>query len=56
MDELKLNSLYQKIAQTVNEMILEEWSKVLVYGEINKHIRTSFFYYYGRFFDGALYL
>lgn len=27
MNESKLNDYYQKIAQTVNEMIPEEWSK-----------------------------
>ncbi|CAH0277685.1 hypothetical protein SRABI80_03633 [Peribacillus frigoritolerans] len=30
MNEIKLNSIYQKIAQTINETIPEEWSKVNV--------------------------
>ncbi|MED0757039.1 antitoxin YezG family protein [Aneurinibacillus thermoaerophilus] len=46
MDEIRLNSIYQKIAQTVIETIPEEWLKVFVYGEITEDVRTSFFYYY----------
>lgn len=45
MKESKLNEYYQKIAQTVNEMIPEEWSKVILYGEINEGTGTAFFFY-----------
>ncbi|WP_027086701.1 antitoxin YezG family protein [Cohnella panacarvi] len=46
MDELKLNTIYQKIAATVIETIPEDWSKVFVYGEVAEDVRTAFFYYY----------
>lgn len=45
MNESKLNEYYQKIAQTVNEMIPEEWSKVILYGEVNEGPGTAFFFY-----------
>ncbi|MCY8467309.1 immunity protein YezG family protein [Bacillus atrophaeus] len=46
MDENKLNTLYQKIAETVVETIPEEWSKVFIYGEILEDVQKGFFYYY----------
>ena len=46
MNELNLNSIYQKIAQTINETIPEKWSKVLMYGEIGEGTGTAFFFYY----------
>lgn len=46
MNDIKLNSIYQKIAQTINETIPEEWSKVLMYGEISDGTGTAFFFYY----------
>lgn len=46
MDEIKLDSIYNKIAQTVIDTIPEEWSEVFVYGEITEDVRTAFFYYY----------
>ncbi|MED3687909.1 antitoxin YezG family protein [Peribacillus butanolivorans] len=45
MNESKLNNYYQKIAQTVNEIIPEEWTKVFLYGEIAEGTGTAFFYY-----------
>ncbi|TVX76047.1 DUF600 family protein [Peribacillus simplex] len=44
--EFKLNSIYQQTAQTINETISEEWSKVLMYGEIADGTGTAFFFYY----------
>ncbi|MEC2074524.1 antitoxin YezG family protein [Metabacillus fastidiosus] len=46
MNENKLNSIYQNIAQTVIETIPEEWSKVFVYGEITEDTSNAFFFYY----------
>lgn len=46
MDNMKLGSIYNKIAQTVIETIPEEWSEVFIYGEITEDVRTAFFYYY----------
>lgn len=44
--EERLNEIYGKIANTLNETIPEEWDKVLLYGEINEDIRTAYFNYY----------
>jgi uncharacterized protein (TIGR01741 family) len=46
MDENKLGSLYTKIAQTVIQMIPEDWKKVYLYGEITEDVGKTFFYYY----------
>ncbi|MDM5212682.1 immunity protein YezG family protein [Peribacillus sp. RS7] len=39
-------SNYQKIAQTVNEIIPGEWSKVILYGEITVGTGTAFIFYH----------
>ncbi|SFJ67293.1 antitoxin YezG family protein [Thermoflavimicrobium dichotomicum] len=46
MDHPKLDSIYQSIAQTVIEMIPEEWTKVYVYGELMDGVQSTYFYYY----------
>ncbi|NPC92336.1 DUF600 family protein [Bacillus sp. WMMC1349] len=46
MNENGLNTIYQKIAETIVETIPEEWSKVFIYGEILEDVRKGFFYYY----------
>ncbi|MDQ7864190.1 DUF600 family protein [Peribacillus frigoritolerans] len=55
MNESKLNEYYQKIAQTVNEMIPEEWSKVILYGEVNEGTGTVFFFYQSNINDKLIY-
>lgn len=45
MNEDKLNESYQKLANTINEIIPEEWSKVFLYGEIGEGTGTAFFFY-----------
>ncbi|MBN2910186.1 DUF600 family protein [Polycladomyces sp. WAk] len=45
MDHAKLDSMYQSIAQTVMEMIPEEWTKVYVYGERMDGVQSNYFYY-----------
>ncbi|TYQ14662.1 UNVERIFIED_CONTAM: uncharacterized protein (TIGR01741 family) [Acetivibrio alkalicellulosi] len=44
--EEKLNEIYGKIAETLNETIPEEWDKVYVYGEILEDVQKGFFNYY----------
>jgi uncharacterized protein (TIGR01741 family) len=44
--EESLNQIYNKIANTLNETIPEQWDKVLLYGEINEDMQTAFFNYY----------
>jgi len=46
MDHAKLDSMYQSIAQTVMEMIPEEWTKVYVYTERMDGVQSNYFYYY----------
>lgn len=42
----KMEEIYQKIADTVNETILEDWDKVYVYASIREGFQEVFFYYY----------
>jgi hypothetical protein len=44
--EEKLNKIYEKIADNLNQTIPEEWDKVYMYGEVNEHMQKAFFYYY----------
>ncbi|WP_018665064.1 immunity protein YezG family protein [Heyndrickxia acidiproducens] len=41
-----MEKAYQKIANTLNSMIPEEWSRVLLYAEIREGYAHIFFYYY----------
>ena len=43
MDENQLNTIYQEIAETVVETIPEEWSKILIYGEILEDVQKDSF-------------
>lgn len=44
--EERLNEIYVKIAETINETIPEEWDKVYVYGEILEDVQRAYFNYY----------
>lgn len=44
--EERLNEIYGKIANTLNETIPENWDKVYVYGEILEDVQKGFFNYY----------
>jgi uncharacterized protein (TIGR01741 family) len=46
MDDTRLGKLYQQMAETVIEMIPEEWEKVYLYGEVADGFSKSFFFYY----------
>ncbi|EZP77238.1 hypothetical protein H839_06334 [Parageobacillus genomosp. 1] len=46
MDETKLDSIYQAIAQNIIETIPEDWTKVYLYAEITEGVRKSYFFYY----------
>lgn len=41
----KINELYQKIADTVTDMIPDEWTNLYFYGEVLNDSTTAFFYY-----------
>ena len=44
--EEKISSIYQKIANTLNEAIPEEWDKVIMYAELAEDASEVFFSYY----------
>ncbi|AMA73476.1 antitoxin YezG family protein [Aneurinibacillus thermoaerophilus] len=46
MDEAKLGSIYQAIAQNIIETIPEDWDKVYLYAELTEGVRKSYFFYY----------
>ncbi|WP_374720044.1 antitoxin YezG family protein [Parageobacillus toebii] len=46
MDETKLDSIYQAIAQNIVETIPEDWTKVYLYAEITEGVHKSYFFYY----------
>jgi uncharacterized protein (TIGR01741 family) len=53
--EEKLNKIYEKIADNLNQSIPEEWDKVYMYGEVNEHMQNAFFYYYPSNSDKPVY-
>ncbi len=53
--EERLNQIYNKIANTLNETIPEQWYKVFLYGEINEDMQTAFFNYYPKGSNEAIY-
>lgn len=46
MFEEKLNDIYYKIADTLDEIIPESWDKIYMYGEVLKGAKEAYFYYY----------
>lgn len=46
METQAMENLYQKIANQVNEMIPEDWEKILIYAEVSEGATEVFFYYY----------
>jgi uncharacterized protein (TIGR01741 family) len=46
METKKMETLYQQIANTLNNMIPEEWEKLFLYSEIREGFSQVYFYYY----------
>ncbi|MEJ9312263.1 antitoxin YezG family protein [Priestia megaterium] len=44
--ELKLNNIYQKIADSLIEIIPEDWTEIYLYAELGEGSQTSYFFYY----------
>mgnify|MGYP003733658919 CR=1 FL=1 len=44
--EEKLNEIYGKIAEALNDVIPEKWDKVYMYAELVEDVSEVFFYYY----------
>ena len=53
--EEKINSLYNKIANILNETIPEEWDKIYMYAEINEDMQRTFFNYYPKGSNESVY-
>ncbi|HEX9061575.1 MAG TPA: immunity protein YezG family protein [Clostridia bacterium] len=51
----KINSLYNKIANNLNETIPEEWDKIYMYAEINEDMQRTFFNYYPKGSNESVY-
>ena len=51
----KISELYQKIADTVTDMIPDEWTNLYFYGEVLNDSTTAFFYYKQAKTDALLY-
>jgi len=46
MNTQNLEEIYTKIAEQIDYMILEEWSKVYAYSEVVEDVAKAYFYYY----------
>ncbi|NCG68477.1 DUF600 family protein [Bacillus coagulans] len=46
MNSKQMELIYQQLANVLNEMIPEEWKKILMYSEIREGYAQMFFYYY----------
>ncbi len=46
MNTTEIEKIYQKLANTLNETIPEEWDKVYLYGEVNDDMQTAYFNYF----------
>ncbi|GAF20179.1 hypothetical protein JCM19046_4885 [Bacillus sp. JCM 19046] len=46
MDTKAMETIYQKIANTLTTIIPEEWERVYVYAEMWEGYKRVFFYYY----------
>ncbi len=55
MNTIQLGKIYQKIANTLNETIPEEWDKVYMYGEVVEDVSEAFFNYYPKGSNESVY-
>lgn len=46
MDTKKMEKIYQQIADTLINMVPEEWKKIFLYAEYREEYKKIFFYYY----------
>lgn len=46
MDTKKMEQLYQQIANTLVNIVPEEWKKIFLYAEYREGYKKVFFYYY----------
>ena len=55
MNTTEMEKLYNKIANTLNETIPEEWDKIFMYGEILEDVGEAFFNYYPKGSNESVY-
>ncbi|MBC1725040.1 antitoxin YezG family protein [Listeria seeligeri] len=53
--EKKLNNLYRKIAETVNQMIPEEWDNFYFYAQVSDTGGGTYFYYKPKSYNKYIY-
>ncbi|MDH2360915.1 immunity protein YezG family protein [Priestia megaterium] len=53
--ELKLNNIYQKVADNLKEMIQEDWREIYLYAEVGEGSQTTYFFYYPKGSDEPIY-
>lgn len=46
MESKRMEDLYQNVANTIDNMIPEDWDRVLLYAEVRVGFSQVFFYYY----------
>lgn len=55
MKTKKMEEFYPQIADLLNQMIPEEWSRILLYSEIREGFSQVYFYYYPKLEDKPIY-
>jgi uncharacterized protein (TIGR01741 family) len=55
MNANRLEMIYQKIAEQLQEIIPEEWDKIFLYAEINEDMRNVYFNYYPKSSSKSVY-
>ncbi|WP_196591662.1 immunity protein YezG family protein [Pectinatus frisingensis] len=55
METKKMEELYGQIADLLNQMIPEEWSRILLYSEVREGMSQVYFYYYRTSQDKPIY-
>lgn len=55
MKTKKMEELYAQIANLLNQMIPEEWSRILLYSEVREGMSQVYFYYYPTSQDKPIY-
>lgn len=48
MNEQAFERIYQSIANTIIETIQEDWTKVILYGEVVEGAQRAYFFYYSK--------
>ncbi len=55
MENKRMETLYMEIAELLNKMIPEEWSRILLYSEVREGMSQVYFYYYPKLQNKPIY-